>query len=172
MHYVHWLVFLCLTSLGFKAALARDQERSLIDRLLRPNMELQNTAQGKVFTANSKVVTNRGTARTFVVEPIATEKTFGDIRAAVTKKYRSNLVQADALQNFVVETRHVNVPGPLTTSSVRDPRAAYDAHLYVSGRSFPDQRIFREQGKSQKLLNRQNPPLTIDQVHELLNKNK
>jgi hypothetical protein len=172
VHYVRWLVFLCLTSFGFKTALAQQQERSLIDRLLRPNMELQNTAQGKVFTANSKVVAGHGTARTFVVEPVATERTFGDTRAAVTKEYRSHLVQADALQTPVVETRQVNVPAPLTTSSARDLHAAYDAHLSVSGRTFPDQRTFRDQGKSQKLLNRQNPPLTIDQVRELLNKNK
>ena len=172
MHYVRWLVFLCLTSFGFKTALAQQQERSLIDRLLRPNMKLQNTAQGKVFSANSKNNAERGTARTFVVEPIATQKTFGDTRAVVTKEYRSHLVRADALQNSVVETRQVNVPAPLTTSSASDLNAAYDAHLYVSGRTFPDQRTFRDQGKSRKLLNRQNPPLTIDQVRELLNKNK
>ena len=172
MHYVRWQVFLCLTSFGFKIALAQQQERSLIDRLLRPNTELQNAAQGKVFTANSKVVADRETTRTFVVEPIATEKTFGDTRAAMTKEYRSHLFESDALQNSVVETRQVNVPAPLTTSAAQDLRAAYDAHLYVSGRSFPDQRTFRDQGKSQKFLNRQNPPLTVDQVRELLNKNK
>jgi hypothetical protein len=74
VHYVRWLVFLCLTSFGFTTALAQQQERGLIDRLLRPNTELQNAAQGKVFTANSKVVADRET--TFVVEPIATEKTY------------------------------------------------------------------------------------------------
>jgi hypothetical protein len=172
VHYVRWLVFLCLTSFGFETALAKDQERSLIDRLLRPNMELQNAAQGKVFTANSKIIADRGTARTFLVELIATERTFADTRAAATKEYRSNLVQADALRNSIVETRQVKVPAPLTISSARDLHAAYDANRYVSGRTFPDQRTFRDQGKSQKSLNRQNPPLTIDQVRELLNKNK
>jgi hypothetical protein len=37
---------------------------------------------------------------------------------------------------------------------------------------FADRHQFREQGKSQKSLDQQNPPMTIDQVRELLNKNK
>jgi len=40
---------------------AQHQEPSLVDRLLRPNMELKNNAQGKKFGANSAVIERRGT---------------------------------------------------------------------------------------------------------------
>ena len=39
-------------------------------------------------------------------------------------------------------------------------------------RDFPGTRPFLVQGKSQKALSQQDKPLTIDQVRELLNKNK
>ena len=55
---------------------------------------------------------------------------------------------------------------------MRDVRAAYDANRVVASHDFGDQRQFTDQGKSQKSLDWQNPPMTIDQVRELLNKNK
>jgi hypothetical protein len=168
---VRWLAFL---SLAFSSTTvwAQDQERSLIDRLLRPNMDLQNRAQGKAFTANTKVVAAHGNTATLVLEPTAKEKTFGDTRAAVTKEYRPGSVQTDSQRRFLVQTRNAHAPTQLAVSSAGGLHAAYDAKLEVSGRSFADDRPFREEGKSQKSLDRQNPPLTIDQVRELLNKNK
>jgi hypothetical protein len=166
---VRWLTLICFASFCFKTAWAQDQERSLIDRLLRPNMDLQNEAQGKTFVANSKVVAHRGR---LVFEPTVQEKAFADTSTAATKEYRSSSFRVDSQGNPVVETRQINVPAQLTTSSARDLHAAYDAGLKVSSRSFADQYAFSDEGKSQKSMNRQNPPLTIDQVRELLNKNK
>ena len=166
---MRWLTLICFASFCFKTAWAQTQERSLIDRLLRPNMDLQNEAQGKTFVANSNVVAHRGT---FVLKPTVKEKAFTDTSTAATKEYRSSSFRADSQGNPVVETRQINVPVQLTTSSAVDLHAAYDARLTVSSRSFADQHAFRDEGKSQKSMNRQNPPLTIDQVRELLNKNK
>jgi hypothetical protein len=72
----------------------------------------------------------------------------------------------------MIQGSEFRVPPQVTGSSVRDVHPAYDANLIVTGRKFADDRSFRDQGKSQKALNRRNPPLTIDQVRELLNKNK
>jgi hypothetical protein len=167
---VRWFAFLCL--FFFVATVgAQDQERSLIDRLLRPNMDLQNREQGKVFRADSKVVAHGAAAKGFVLEPAAKEKRFRDTRVAEMKEYPTASIRATS-QDAFVRTRQVNIPAQLTTSSVRDLHPAYDAHFEVSGRRFADERAFGGQGKSQKLLSRQNPPLTIDQVRELLNKNK
>jgi hypothetical protein len=168
---VRWLPFLCL-AFSLSNVWAQDQERRLIDRLLRPNMDLQNRAQGKVFRSDSKVVTHRVAANAFVLEATAKEKAFGDIRTVETREYRSGLLRADAQQHSFAEIPQKAVPAQLTCSAARDLHSAYDAQLQVSGRSFPDQRVFRDEGKSQKSLNRQNPSLTIDQVRELLNKNR
>jgi len=64
------------------------------------------------------------------------------------------------------------LPEHFTALSRPDAHKALDADLEIVGHSFADQRLFRAQGKSQKSFDRQNPPLTIDQVRELLNKNK
>jgi hypothetical protein len=169
---MRWLTFICFAGFCSTTAWAQNQERSFIDRLLRPNMDLQNEAQGKIFHANSAIVANRGSGGTLVLEPTVKEKTFTDSGAVATREYRPSSFRADSQGNPVVETRQINVPPQLTTSPARDLHAAYDARLKVSGRSFADQRAFRDEGKSQKSLKTQNPPLTIDQVRELLNKNK
>src|SRR5207237_6548099 len=58
------------------------------------------------------------------------------------------------------------------TQSARGPRDAPQSDKKVASHAYAENRPFLDQGKSQKSLNRQNAPLTIDQVRELLNKNK
>jgi hypothetical protein len=170
---VRWLAFVFLVLFCCNFAWAQDQERSLVDRLLRPNMDLQNRAQGKAFTANSKVAAHPGSACTFVLKPAAKQKTFDDTRSTVTKEYRSGADRSDLRGNSFVQTRNATVPAHLSGSSpARDVRAAYDARLAVSGRSFAGERAFRDQGKDQESLDRQSRSMTIDQVRELLNKNR
>lgn len=136
-------------------------------------MELHNRAQDKAFIADSKLVSHQQTAETFVTGPATKQKTFNDAHPATTKEYASGSSRADLRSRSLVQVRNIDAHSPIMGSSARDVRPAYDAGLAVSGRNFvEDDRTFREQGKSQKSLNRQNPPLTIDQVRELLNKNK
>lgn len=151
---------------------AQDQERSLIDRLLRPNMDLQNREESKAFHADSKVTAQHHTANMFVLKSRPKEKTLVDFRQAEMKEYRSRSDRADALQQAYLQNRQANMQGQLTTSSTRDVRPVYDRNLQIPDRRYADERSFRDQGKSQKSLNQQNPPLTIDQVRALLNKNK
>src|SRR5581483_7104784 len=51
-------------------------------------------------------------------------------------------------------------------------RSAPDSDKKRPSRAYAQSRPFLGEGKSQKSLNRQNAPLTIEQVRELLNKNK
>jgi hypothetical protein len=162
-----WLSFL-VVSTGF----TQQQERTLIDRLLRPDMELQNKAQSKKFATNSTVIENRGTVGTFVLEPARQQKPVAETRTIVTTEYRARSFQSNSSVSSSVQNRDADLSGQLTTLSTRDIHETHDSHLKVADRSFAGEREFREQGKSQKSLDRQNPPLTIDQVRELLNRNK
>jgi hypothetical protein len=58
------------------------------------------------------------------------------------------------------------------TQTVSGVRAASNGDKKVNGREFAENRPFLGKGKSQKALNQHDTPLTIDQVRELLNKNK
>jgi hypothetical protein len=171
---VRWLVFLWLTFLCCTHAWAQNQEQSLVDRLLRPNMDLHNKAQGKAFRIDSKVIAHKRSEKAFVSEPAGEQKTFADTRTVAQKEYRSGSNRTDLAKNSFVSIRDADTQSrsKVITSSLRDVHPAYDAGLAVSGRTFADEPTFRDQGKSQKSLSRQNPPLTIDQVRELLNKNK
>jgi hypothetical protein len=170
---VRWFTTLCFVFLWMPMSWAQHQEPSLVDRLLRPNMELQNNAQGKKFSANSAVIERRGTAGTFLLQPTRREKSFADTRVLAAPEYPSRSFHEEAAAAASLQNRNVNAPANISTASVRGVHDAYDAHSAIaSRRTFTDQRPFQEQGKSQKSLDRQNPPLTIEQVRELLNKNK
>jgi hypothetical protein len=168
---VRWLPTIYLTCLGFSTTWAQQQEPSLIDRLLRPNMELQNKAQDKKFVANSAVIKHRGSVGTFLLQPNRAEKSFADTRALTTSEYPSRSVSMGRKISST-QNRSANTPGPVATSSIRDIHSASAPRNASTSRMFADQHQFLEQGKSQKSLDRQNPPMTIDQVRELLNKNK
>jgi hypothetical protein len=151
---------------------AQEQERSLIDRLLRPNMELRNNAQAKKFSTKSAVTERRGTVGTFFLRPNVREKSFESARSADTATYSSGAFNTGSPQNASQLNRSARTTSTVGTSSFHDIRKVADANNSVADRSFAGERSFREEGKSQKSLNRQNPPLTIEQVRELLNKNK
>jgi hypothetical protein len=134
-------------------------------------MELQNKAQGKRFVASSAVIEHRGSVGTFLLQPNRGEKSFVDTHTLTTTEYPSrSLITERTISSS--QNRSANMPGPVGTSSVRDIHSANTPDNAGTSRMFADQHQFREQGKSQKSLDRQNPPLTIDQVRELLNKNK
>jgi hypothetical protein len=152
--------------------LAQQQERSLIDRLLRPDMELQNRAQGKTFTVESKIVERRGTVGTFYLQSSVNEKSFGPTLAATTAEYRHREFPVVSRATSPSQSRDAEVPAKLTSSTAHDVHEAYDGVRQIARLNLVNERTFRDEGKSQKSLNRQNPPLTIDQVRELLNKNK
>jgi hypothetical protein len=144
----------------------------LVDRLLRPNLELQNGAQGKKFVTNSAAIERRGTVGTFLLPPAREEKSVADRREVAAVKYPSRSLHVDAVAADTLQNRNVKTSVNLSTSSVRGIHDAHDAHNAIAGGGYAATGPFPEQGKSQKSLDRQNPPLTIEQVRELLNKNK
>src|SRR2546428_12409248 len=105
---------------------AQHQEPSLVDSLLRPNMELQNNAQGKKFSANSAVIERRGTVGTFSLKPNRNEKSFMDVRVLTTAKYPSRPFN-EAAAAASLQDRNGNTPAKVSTISVLCVHAAYDA---------------------------------------------
>ena len=170
---VRWLVKFSLVFLLAPASWAQHQEPSLVDRLLRPNMELQNNAQGKKFiAASSAPIEQGGSVGTFYLQPTRSEKSFADTRAYATSGYTSRSFDSGARAISAPQNANANRQSGIGSSSARNIRPVYDAQNAVSSRDYAEQRQFTEKGKSQKSLDRKNPPLTVDQVRELLNKNK
>ena len=152
---------------------AQDQERKLVDRLLRPDMTLQSSEQKKKFIADGTSINKKASVGTFYVEKKSKSKTFLGTRELSTQQFNSrpfhgsrSVFQNSSQQAFG------NSRLAYPTQSARGPRDAPQSDKKVASRAYAENRPFLDQGKSQKSLNRQKAPLTIDQVRELLNKNK
>jgi hypothetical protein len=152
---------------------AQDQERKLVDRLLKPDMTLQNDAQHKKFVSDGASMNKRATVGTFYVQKKSNQKGFSGTGQFSPQEFNS--------QSFHSKRGAFNVPSQQATGnsrsayanqSARGVRDASQSGKKVPVRTYAENRRFLDEGKSQKSLNRHNEPLTIEQVRELLNKNK
>jgi hypothetical protein len=160
--------------LGLSCVCAQDQERKLMDRLLKPDMTLQNSAQNKKFIADgSSPINKRATVGTFYIHQKPRSKDFSGTRSFSTTQFSSRTYHSghSAYQVSSQQTM-ANSRSAYANPSARGVRAAPQSGKKVASRAYSDTKPFLDEGKSQKSLNRHNAPLTIDQVRELLNKNK
>jgi hypothetical protein len=170
---VRVLVTCCWLALSFgSVAQAQEQERKLIDRLLRPDTTLQNPIEQKQFTVRGTTRTKQAHTKSFYVPERRPEKSFFG-RMFRTKSFGTkNSRYQDAQANLSTRTQIANTDVPYETAAYRDLAPARDATKTAEVTEFAGTRPFLIQGKSQKALSQQDRPLTIDQVRELLNKNK
>lgn len=166
---MRWFPLVFLVYFGLPSLWAQQQERSLIDRLLRPDLELQNNAQGKKFPVKSSAIERRGPVGTFFPQPNLHEKSFDDTRTMSISQY---LCPPFTSASMVRQNPSANAPAPVQTVTIGNVRNTHDGDTSIPSRTFAGQHPFLGEGKSQKLLNRRNAPLTIEQVRELLNRNK
>jgi hypothetical protein len=152
---------------------AQDQERKLMDRLLKPDMTLQNDAQDKKFSGDgSASINKRATVGAFYLHKKPKQKSFST-RQSSTQDFNSQPFYSGR-NAFNTSSRQVvgNSRSAYANQTVRGVRDAPQSDKKVPGRTYANNRPFLDEGKSQKSLNKQNAPLTIEQVRELLNKNK
>jgi hypothetical protein len=167
------LVLLCLTIFSCLAQ-AQEQEHKLVDRLLRPDMSLVNSAQNKHFVAaEGAAVDRKFEAKTFYPGDQHLAKPFGGLknfvaRAFGTKNFwrtkaaaevRANAGKAFAITEF-----------PASESSA--VRTSNDASKKAEVREYAESKAFLAHGTRQEILSQQDRPLTIDEIRELLNKNE
>ena len=152
---------------------AQDQERKLVDRLLRPDMSLQSSEQKKKFIADGTSINKKASVGTFYVEKKSRPTTFLGTRELSTQQFNSRSFHGSrrAPENSSQQAAG-NSRRAYPTQGARGPRDASQSDKKVASHAYAGNRPFLDQGKSQKSLNQQNAPLTIDQVRELLNKNK
>lgn len=155
-------------------ARGQEQERKLVDRLLEPNMELQNPVQNKKFVADhGSSVEKRANVGTFYVQKKNNAKAFAGVRDVPAREFRGqNFRGTKEAADANPQREIVNSDRQVPASNARDVRSARDANKIVDSRDYSGKRDFQPSGKSQKSLDRKNAPMTIDQVRELLNKNK
>jgi hypothetical protein len=169
---VRWFPPALLIILVWPRLCAQEQERKLIDRLLKPDLTLQNSAQNKQFGTRSTWSDRPVTMKRFFWQHKVSTKTFSNARSFSARSFQttsfknrheiaaSSLLKTVNKSDFALETSTVEV------------RPATDSEKKIDGYNFAGDRPFLGQGKSQKGLNVRKEPLTIEQVRELLNKNR
>lgn len=136
-------------------------------------MALQNDAQHKKFIAGGTSINKRATVGTFYVQKKSNQKSFSATGQFSPQEFNSRSFHSGrgefntSSQQAMSNSR--SAYGDQTASGVRD---APQSDKKIASRAYAENRPFLDQGKSQKSLNRQNAPLTVEQVRELLNKNK
>jgi hypothetical protein len=152
---------------------AQDQERERVDRLLKPDMTLQSSEQKKKFVTDGTSINKRANVDAFYVGKKSNSKTFAGTREFSTRQGNSQAFHGshstfeNSSQQAIGNSRLTDLTQP-----AHDPRNVPQSGKKVASHPYAENRPFLDQGKSQKSLNRLNAQLTIDQVRELLNKNK
>jgi hypothetical protein len=150
-------------------ATGQEQERKLVDRLLKPDTSLANSEQSKSFSqaGSAKTQPRVSGGSTFYVAEKNLTKNF-----VVDRRFAPNSYLA---RNFV--TREATLPATRPSRTFSTRSVAYSSWKASASNSFstPEfagKRPFYARGKSQKALDSQHHSLTIEEVRELLNKNK
>ena len=155
------------------SASAQEQEKKLVDRLLKPDLALQNAAQGKQFHARSNRVEKQLALRTFYIPEKSLVKSFDGGR-----EYAANTISnprfryGSSVANVTARYDIPNAASKYRTSTATLPEQTFRTNREVAVSNYGEARPFLGRGKSQKALSQKDTPLTIDQVRELLNKNK
>lgn len=154
-------------------AWAQEQERKLIDRLLRPDMTLINPAQDKQFPGVDETVANKK----FEAKSFYSRYRLVPMNFTGTRDLAANQFNAKTLSNVerAGESDHqadcARLKVPLTKAS-SFIRTTPDENKRVVTRSYSGSHAFRGKGTRQEILRHEDWPLTIEEVRRLLNKNR
>jgi hypothetical protein len=158
---------------GISATSAQDQEGKLVDRILKPNMSLINSAQNKQFGAAGTLGAKRAPSKSFYTpdEPFAKSVSAG--RAFSPRQFAARHFRTGDTTAYVSTRLQLTKADTVyVASAAYGTRVAPENGRSLAAAPFAGNRPFLGRGKRQKALSARDTPLTIEQVRELLNKNK
>jgi hypothetical protein len=118
-------------------------------------------------------INKRANVGSFFVHQKSHSKSFGGTRDFSTTQFYSQTYRSGRTGSNVLSQQTVaNSKAAYANQTVRGVGTAPQSGKKIASRAYADNRPFLDQGTNQKSLNRKNEPLTIEQVRELLNKNK
>ena len=166
-----FLFLLCLTILAGPLR-AQEQERKLIDRILKPDLSLANCAQEKKFSGTDATAANKEfVTRSFYSGKEHTAKPFRGLRNFFARTFGTKkFARAEAAANAGTNANALSAAFETKPSSLI--RSSAQAKKSAGTRQYADQRPFLGKGTRQEILSQQDRPLTIEEVRELLNKNE
>src|SRR5207253_10447794 len=138
-----------------------------------PDMTLDNEEQITRFTADSTTINKRASFATYHVQKKSRSKSYSGTGQISTQQFNSHPFHSKRGTFQTLSQQAMgNSRSAYANQTARGVRDAPQSDKKVATRTDAENRPFLDEGKSQKSLNQQNAPLTIEQVRELLNKNK
>lgn len=136
-------------------------------------MTLANSAQDKKFVAvEGTSVDKKFEAKSFSGAHEATTKAV-ETKGFLSKIFRTNkYARAESAANAKTNAEMAYANAQFTTHESSLVRQSPDSDKHSQVKDYPDQRPFLAKGTRQEILSQQDRPLTIDEVRELLNRNK
>lgn len=168
------LVALLTLLIGISPTVAQEQENKLMDRLLKPNTSLANSAQNKKFVATGGgSFDKRAPSKSFYSPEKTLTRTFTGEQAFTPQQFAARHFRAgDSAAYLSTRSQLTKNDRIINTPPAPGVRVAPESAATTPVREFAGNRPFLARGKSQKALQAHNRPLTIEQVRELLNKSK
>lgn len=155
------------------ATFAQEQESKLVDRILKPNMSLANSAQNKEFRTTGTSIVKQAPSKSFCTPDKSLATSFSAGRPFSARQFAPRHFRAGEVTANISTRTHLTKTDPIHVApSAYGTRAAPENSRNLTVAPFAGNRPFLGRGKSQKALSAQDRPLTIEQVRELLNKNK
>ncbi len=147
-----------------------------MDRLLRPDMAPGNSAQPEQAAPSPirRTVDEGSCQRNFYLQKQHDAETYSNTREFSTKDFSGRTYDQLTPGTSLLAARSTSPLRSYDTPSARVSVALRDSHSHtvIPSSNFAGSRTFLENGKSQKSLDHKNKPMTIDDIRELLNKNK
>jgi hypothetical protein len=171
---MRWLLILFCLAIAAPFARAQSQENKLMERIMRPDMSLTYSGQNKAFAGTGLTAADRKfETKSFYPGDLALTKSFWGAKTFSSKsfameKYSRAKAMADVRAN--AEMAFASTEFPTHKSALI--RSSPEANKKIETRDYAESRPFLVKGTRQKILSTQSHPLTIDEVRELLNKNK
>ena len=154
---------------------AQEQENKLIDRIMRPDMSLSNSAQNKKFVAaEGTSVDRKFETKSFYAGSEHSARPFAGIRNFLARTFGAKRFSHDQTAAIAdtASTASTYADRQASTKTSSQVRTAPEQSQTAETRTYADNRPFLGKGTRQEMLSKQNHPLTIDEVRELLNKNE
>jgi hypothetical protein len=171
---VRWIIPITTLFALVSTAVGQRQDDKLVERLLRPNVATVNPAQTKQFTTRNAGIEKESSVKninlsdkTVVMPTFESSRTLSPREFAVRHFRTGASITGQDKQFRARESATVEV-----FSSANGSRIAQESDHTATTDSFRGSRSFVLEGKSQKSLHGYDRPLTLEQVRELLNKNK
>lgn len=169
-----FLLIFSLLVLTTAAVRAQDQEGKMMDRMMRPNMELANPAQNKKFTAvEGTSVDKKFDAKQFYAGHEPVTKSFLGARSFLSKAFGTGkYARAEAAANYRKNADLAFASTQFQTNKSALVKESSFAKKSSATRDYAENKPFLAEGTRQKQLSEQSHAMTIDEVRDLLNKGR